>query len=131
MSESGGTTLTTTAPFAGATPVSAESGNVANAPAVATLPAAVGKTTYLTGFTVAALGATAGSTVDIAVTGAAATLHFSYSVPTGATLAQAPMVVMLPAPVAGAAPNTAVVVTLPALGAGNTNARVSAIGYQV
>lgn len=111
--------------------LSAHSGNVANASAAATLANAAGKTTFLTGFVVTAGGATAGAIVNGTVTGlAGGTMTFSFAFPTGATVGATPMVVTLPRPAPASAANTAIVVTLPAGGAGNTNAAVSAFGFR-
>lgn len=106
------------------------SGNVANAPAQATLPAAAGKRTWITGFVITSDGATAGLAVDVTVTGPANTLHFAYTFPAGAAVQSQPLVVNFPAPIPSAAVNTAIVVTLPASGAGGTNAAVNAFGFQ-
>lgn len=118
-------------PF-GATPLSASSGNVANASAVATLAAAAGKFTYLTGFQVTGGGATAASLIDVTVTGCAGgTLTFTFAVPAGATAGATPMNLQFPKPLKSSAANTAIVVTAPAFGAGNTKAAANAHGYQL
>lgn len=117
---------------AGAVAQTAASGNVSNASAAATLATAVGKTTYITGFTVTAAGATAGSVVSVTVTGViTGTLTYTFAVPTGATLAAQPLTVNFSKPIPASATNTTIVVTCPALGAGNTNASVVAQGYQL
>jgi len=108
---------------------STSSGNVANTPAVATLAAVANRTTYITGFVVTGLGATAAGTVDITVTGPTNTLHFVQTAPAGATVPQTPLVVTFPRPIPAAAVNTAIVVTVPAFGAGNVSACVTAFGY--
>lgn len=116
----------------GATPVTASSGNVAAATATATLPAAAGKTTYLTGFEFTGSGATAASVVTLTVTGtiSGTTPTFIVSVPAGVTVGVTPLVVEFPSPIPGSAVNQAVAVTIPSLGAGNTNAAVVAHGFQ-
>lgn len=130
MSESGGTQNVTSSP-AGATIINASSGNVAAAAAVATLPAVAGKTTYVTGFEVTLAGATAASVVTVTVTGlAGASLAYTVAVPAGAALGGQPLVVSFPSPLPASAPNTAIVVTCPSAGAGNTNATVNAHGFQ-
>ena len=116
----------------GATPVTAASGNQANAVATATLPAAAGKTTYITGFQLTAAGATAAAVVSATVTGTiSGTLTYTFVFPAGATAAAQPLVVEFPEPVPSSAVNTAIVVSLPAGGAGNTNAAVNAQGFQL
>lgn len=115
----------------GATAVSNSSGNVANAAAVATLAAAAGKTTYISGFTITGAGATAAGVVTAALTGLlGGTASFTITAPAGATVGIAPLSVTFNPPLPGSAVNTALVLTLPALGSGNTNASVSAWGYQ-
>lgn len=116
----------------GATPITAASGNVANASAVATLAASATKTTYITGFTISSSGATVGSVVSVTVVGTVSTtLTYTYAAPAGVLTMGTPLVVPFPVAIPGSAVNTAVVVTLPALGGGNTNATVVAHGYQL
>lgn len=112
--------------------VAASSGNVAAAAATATLPGVPNKVTQIAGFQITAAGATAASVVVATVTGlAAGTLSYVIPVPAGAAVGVAPLNVTFDPPLPAAAPNTAIVVTLPSLGAGNTNAAVSANGFQV
>ena len=117
---------------AGATAITASSGNVANASAAATLAASATKTTYITGFEITSAGATAASVVSATVAGViTGTLTYTYAAVAGATTANTPLIVQFSTPIPGSAINTAIVVTLPALGAGNTNATVVAHGYQL
>jgi hypothetical protein len=110
--------------------VSSSSGNQANASAAATLAAVAGKTNFLTGFDVTAAGATAAGVVTGTITGVlGGTRSFTFAVPAGATVAATPLVVEFLHPLQASAVNTAIVVTLPALGAGNTNATVNAQGF--
>jgi hypothetical protein len=104
------------------------SGNVANASAVATLTATTGKRTWICGFSVQAMGATAGAAVALAITGLGGTFTYTYLAPTGVTV-NAPIAVPFSPCLPALSLSTNVVVTLPALGAGNTNASVSAWGY--
>jgi hypothetical protein len=115
-----------------AIPVSASSGNQANANAVATLPGVAGKTTWITGFEMTSAGATGAGVLNPTVAGVlGGTLTYTYACIAGATLANAPLIVEFPKPVPASAANTAIVVTLPALGAGNANATCVAHGYQL
>ena len=117
---------------AGATPVSASSGNVANAAAAATLPAVAGKTTYVTGFEITGAGATAAAVVLATLTGlTGGTATYVVVAPAGATTSITPLVVQFPAPIPASSVNAAITLTLPALGAGNTNAAVVAHGFQL
>lgn len=116
----------------GQTALNASSGNVANASAVATLTGAAGATTYLTGFEITGAGATAPGVVVATVTGLlGGTMSYIVTAMTGATSANTPLVVVFDPAQPASAVNTAIVVTLPALGAGNTNAAVSAHGYRI
>jgi hypothetical protein len=116
---------------AGGTAVSASSGNVANASAVATLAAVAAKTNYITGLTITAAGATAAGVVTATITGLlGGTLSYTFAVPAGATLGATPLVLNFIPPHPASAVNTAIVATLPALGAGNTNAVVNVRGIQ-
>lgn len=114
------------------TPLSSSSGNVANASAVATLAGAAGATTYLSGFYISGAGATAASVVSATVTGlAGGTMTLTVVVPAGATTAIAPVFLDFNPPLPASAVNTSIVLTLPALGAGNTNASVTAWGFRI
>lgn len=115
----------------GGTPETAASGNKAAASATATLAAATGKTTYITGFQISAGGATSAVCVSPTVTGViTGTMTFTFCAPAGVTTAATPLIVTFPQPVPASATNTTIVVTLPSLGTGNTNATVSAQGFQ-
>lgn len=116
----------------GAAQVSGASGSVAAASAVATLAAATGKTTYITGFTVTAAGATAGLSVALAVAGLlGGTLTYVYTAPAGATVPGPVLSVQFANPIPASAVNTPITVTLPSLGTGNLAASVVATGYQL
>lgn len=92
----------------------------------ATLAAASGKTTYICGMVVTSGGTTAATSGDLTVTGLTNTLHFLYVfVSSGQGLLGWAVPNCLPA----SATNTAIVVNVPAGGAGTTVA-VSAWGYQ-
>lgn len=117
---------------AGATALQSSSGNVADAAAAATLNAAAGKTTYISGFQVTSGGATAASLKSVSVTGLlGGTATYTIGVVAGATLPNAHLIVTFNPPIPASAANTAIVVTVPALGAGNTNATVTAHGFQL
>lgn len=117
---------------AGATPITASSANQANANAVATLAAAAGKTTYISGFQMTASGSTAGLAVTATVAGVlSGTMNYTFTFPAGVLVSAQPLVVEFPEPVPGSAVNTAIVVTLPASGTGGTNATAVAQGFQL
>lgn len=114
----------------GATPLSAGSGNVANASAVATLTPASGKTAYITGFQISGAGATVALPVSVTVVGLlGGTRTFTHTAVAGALLANTPLLVNFPYPIPASAVDTNIVVTCPALGAGNTNNTVNAQGF--
>lgn len=114
----------------GATPTSNSSGNVANATAAATLPAVAGKTNYVTGFVVSGSGATAGLPVTVTLAGVAGgTMSFTYCAAVGALVANQPLIVPFPEPIAATGPGVAVTLSCPALGAGNTNNTATLFGF--
>ena len=129
MSATGGTQVTAPAAGGAAGAVLATSGNVAAAPAVATMPAVPGKTNFVTGFEITGAGATAASVVVATFAGLAQALAYVVAVPAGAAVGITPIVVEFSQPVPASAANTAVSLTLPSLGAGNTNAAVNLHGY--
>ena len=113
------------------TDITAASGNQANANAVATLPGVAAKTTYITGFEVTATGSTAALIVLVTVTGViTGTLTYVFVFPAGVTTPANTLTVEFSRPIPASGQNTAIVVTLPAGGAGNTNAAVVAHGFQ-
>lgn len=116
----------------GGVDVDASSGNVANAAAVAALPGAAGKTTFLTGFEVTAAGSTAALVVLVTVAGVlGGTKTYVFVFPAGAAVAATPLLVEFHRPVPASGLNQAITVTLPAGGAGNLNAAVTAHGFQL
>lgn len=115
-----------------ATPIIAASGNVAAAAAVATLAGVAGKTTYLAGFEITGAGATIGAVVSVTVTGVlGGTLTYTYNAIAGALLPNTPLIIDFDPPLPASAVNTAIVVSCPSLGTGNTNNTAVAHGYQL
>ena len=100
--------------------------------ATATLPAAVGKTTYVCGFTIAGLGATAATTVvaTIATLVGGVTASISYVYPIGAAVASTPINIQLTLCMPANAINTALTLTVPGA-AGNTATQITVHGYQL
>lgn len=115
----------------GATFVTNDSGNVANAAAVATLAGVGGKITYLTGFALTASGATLGNDVTATISDGTWTKSYTFTFPVGALVPATPIIIQFNNPLKASAVNTAIVVTLPAGGAGNTNATATVEGYQL
>jgi hypothetical protein len=116
----------------GATPISASSGNVAAAVATATLAGAASKTTYIAGFTCTSGGATAAATVSVTVSNTiGGTMTFNHGAQAGAGVPSPPLVVIFDPPLPANALNTAIAVSMPSLGTGNTQAAVNAWGYQL
>lgn len=113
-----------------ATPIRGASGNVANANAVATLTGTATTTVYITGFTCTAGGATAAAEVDVAVTGPlGGTMTYTQGAPLGATVPPSILNVIFNPAYPASAVNTTIVVTMPALGAGNAHAACVATGF--
>lgn len=138
-SSAGGAAVSTSNPMpvasnalpVGATALAISSGNVANAIASATLAAAASKTTYIKGLTITPGGATVAGLVTATLVGLGNTLSYTIGAPTGAGAAGAPFQVNFGDGLPASAANTAIVLSLPALGAGNTNASVTVWGYQL
>lgn len=116
----------------GAVSLSSSSGNVANASAVATFAAPPSGTNYVTGFIITAAGATVGLPVVATLAGVVGgTMSFIFAAPAGALLGASPYMVTFPTPLAASGPTTAITLTLPALGAGNTNSAVVMTGFRL
>lgn len=114
----------------GSTQVTATSGNVANASAVATMAAVSGRTNNISGFSVTGSGSTVGLPVTVTVAGLlGGSLPYTYTAAIGATVGNTPLVIKYAAPIAASGLNTAITVTCPALGAGNTNNTVTTHGF--
>lgn len=112
--------------------VSASSGNVANAIAAATLAASAGVTNYISGFEISGSGATAASVVTVTVTGLlGGTQSYTLAVVAGAALGNPMLAVQFAPPFPASAVNTAITVSCPALGAGNTNNVANVRGVRV
>lgn len=113
-----------------ATPVTAGSGNQANATATATIGAVAGKTAYIAGFDIVGTGATAASVVAPTLTGVVGgTKTYALAV-VGGTVMQNPVLSLrFDPPIPASAPNTAIAVNCPALGVGSTNNTVNAYGF--
>lgn len=128
-----GALITTAEAVNGGVPVIASSGTVSAATAAASLPGVAGKTTYITGFTATGGGATAGSNVSLTISGLAGggTPDYVYTAPTGAAVPGPVLSVSFNPPLPASGPNTAIVVTMPTLGAGNLAAAVTATGFQL
>lgn len=121
-----------TVPFTEVKHITGASGNIAAAIATATLAAVAGKTTYITGFAVTGAGATAGLPVIVTVTGTiTGTLSFIAVAAVGVLVANTPLIVNFPTPIPASAVNTAIAVTVPSLGPGNTHSTVVAYGYHI
>jgi hypothetical protein len=96
-----------------------------------TLPGVAGATTFITGFEITGDGATAGSIIAVTVTGIlGGTKTYFVTIPTGAGVAIAPLIVEFVRPIPASGLNTAIVVNVPSFGVGNTNAAVTAHGFQ-
>ena len=109
--------------------VAAFSANEANAIATASLPAVAGQTNSLAGFIITGIGATAAGVVLASISGlVGGTLEIPVAVPAGVNLGITPIVVNFTQPLPASAADIAITITLPALGAGNTNAAVGIWG---
>jgi hypothetical protein len=99
----------------------------------AALPAVANKTNYLEGFDVTGGGATAASVIEVSVTGLkGGTIKYELNILAGVTgpmNAQGGFFVRFPEPLPANALNSAITVTVPSFGSGNTNASVVAYGF--
>jgi hypothetical protein len=95
---------------------------VANATLTITLGALPGKTTYVSGFEITGLGATAVTTVTatLATLNGGQTFSYSIAVPAGVTTGIQPVQVQFVPAIPATAVNTVITLTVPAFGAGNT-----------
>jgi hypothetical protein len=117
----------------GATAVTAASGNVGAAAATVSLPAVSGRTNYVSGFSVTGLGATGALTLQITLGSlvGSVTQTYIYEVPAGVTTAAPTLVVTFNPPIPASAANTAITLTVPSFGTGNTNASANVWGYLI
>jgi hypothetical protein len=117
----------------GATPVTAASGNVAASAATISLPAVSGRTNYVSGFSVTGLGATGAATLQITLGSliGSVTQTYIYEVPAGATTAAPTLIVTFAPPLPASAANTAITLTVPSFGSGNTNASANIWGFLI
>lgn len=114
-------------------PETASSGLVSNASTVATLAAAAGKTTYITGFQCSGGGATAATAVSISVAGViTGTMTYVDGVQLATALnGVSTLSIQFNPPVPASATNTQIVVTQNAAGTGGTSAVCNAQGFQL
>ncbi len=105
-----------------------DSATGAAAAITATLAAAAGMRTYICGFTVTGAGATAASVITVTVTGLPVTMSYKVSVPAGAAVGVAALVVDFGCLIPASSDNTAIVVNVPSFGVGNLHAAVTAHG---
>ena len=114
----------------GATQTANSSGNVAAATAAATLAAVAGRLNYITGFSVSGSGATLGLPVTVTITGLlGGTQSYTYCGAAGVLIGNSSLNINFPTPMPASAVNTAIVVSCPTLGAGNTNNTTNAWGF--
>jgi len=117
---------------AGATQLVATSGIVGNATAAATLGNASGQTTYISGFDITGLGATAAGSANVTVGALVGnvTLNYVIGVPGTATSPITPLAIQFNPPIPAVSGTASVTVSAPTFGAGNTKAVVNAYGWR-
>lgn len=112
------------------THVSEQSAVVTAAVAAATMPAVAAKTNYVTGFEITGGGATAASLIEVVLSGLlGGDTTYVIAVPAGATLGITPLLVNFIPAIPASAVNTAIAITAPSFGAGNTKAMAAIHGY--
>lgn len=113
------------------TPIYAGSGSVSASAATATLTIPSAKMGFLDGFDIDGLGASAGASVALTITGAlGGTLTYAYGVPAGATVPVHNSYRFNP-PLQASAVNTNLVISVASFGTGNTAASLTAYGHYV
>lgn len=117
-------------PSAAQTPQSS-SASGGNAVQTATIPAVAGVFGFITSLRITGLGATAATEVTATLTGVqGGTINYPVSVPAGAAVPITPVIDSFGTRgLQASAVNTAIVLTLPAFGVGNTLEAVSITGY--
>lgn len=106
------------------------SGNIANAAASASIAATATRFSFIQGFDVSFGGATAGQCVTATLTGViGGTRSYTVCSPTGATVQGVPLTKTFSPPLSSSAVNTQITLSVPALGAGNTNTTVNVDGF--
>lgn len=97
-----------------------------------TLAAAAAVTTWVSGFSVDGLGATAGSVIEVTLVGVlGGTRRYKLTIPAGAAAALASrLIVEFGRPIPASAVNTAIVLNVPSFGAGNTSAVAEIHGFR-
>lgn len=94
------------------------------------LTPATGFFAYISGFEITGGGATAASFILISISGLATTLQYQFFVPAGAAVQAPPLIVTFGTPIRANVVGASITVGVPSFGAGNTNASVSAHGFQ-
>ncbi|HZS57544.1 MAG TPA: hypothetical protein VFA65_24300 [Bryobacteraceae bacterium] len=92
---------------------------------------ASGVTTYLNGFIITSSGSTSAAAVNATVSDGHWTLNFAYVTQSGVTTSNLPYVVNFPTPLPATTQQTAITITLPSLGTGNTQAAVVIYGFDL
>jgi hypothetical protein len=115
---------------AGAVPVAATATGT-NAITAATLPAAAGKTTYITGYQVSGGSPTAATLISITLAGVVGGSEPLFFTGPAQPAPLPPVIVSFNPPLPASAANTAITVTASAFGAGSATEVVSLQGFQL
>ena len=117
--------------FSSGNRVVATSGNVANAVAAASITPTSLQRAYTTGFEVTGLGATSAATILATLSNLIGSVTFTYiiQVPAGVTTAISALSVHFDQPIPAASVGTAITISVPAFGSGNTNVCVNLEGF--
>lgn len=106
-------------------------GSAAAASQTVTIPALAHQFSYCAGFQVDGLGATSGSTIQVTLGDGTWTLTYELIIPTGATTSLANRLSeKFPHPLRSTSVNTAITLTVPSFGSGNTSAVCGIWGFQ-
>lgn len=112
-------------------PIAASANSVAAAALAPTLPAVAGQLNWLTKVIITGAGATGASVVAVTIVGLiGGTQTFFIAVPAGVAVPLSPLILSFDDPIPASAPNVAIVVNVPSLGAGNVASACVVTGRQ-
>ena len=96
------------------------------------MPAVAGVTNYVTGMIITGAGATAAAVIAVTLTGVTGgTMTFIMDIPAGDKAAAPILDIEFSVAIPASAANTAITLTAPAFGAGNTNAAAVIYGFKI
>lgn len=89
-----------------------------------------GRRNHILGFSITGMGATSATFVEATLAGCGTTMKFGVTVPAGATVAIAPVLIPFNVPLPASTEAGAITLSVPSFGTGNTKAVASMWGYR-